>query len=201
MNRHIILLNGPPQCGKDTFALISSTHTYNAYILKFAEPLEQALSTLSGYQRGSEEFQHIREECKDDPILNGYSPRSFMQEYSELFAKKFFGQDVFGKMCAKKVNTILDHVGLGNVVIFVTDCGFQNEVDAFINGITRPCTTHLVRIHRDGCSYRSDTREWVFNNSGLINTETDLYNNGDKNKYEHDVLNFCTANNINGRPE
>lgn len=191
-HREVILLNGPPQAGKDTIAKVMAEvlrrANWTCYFEKFAYPLEKALSEYSGIPMGTSQWQWLRETAKDEPVLaNDLTPRKFMQEQSEL-AKRFWGEDVFGRLCANKVmNRVsenrLTYDRYKPCVVFITDSGFQAEYDAFCHRLSQ-CRDEfhslsmnpvVMQIDRTGKSFEGDTREYV--NSHEINHTFHFFNN------------------------
>lgn len=159
----IVVMNGPPQVGKDTTAKLLGEELQNYTIEKFAFPLEEALSAYSGKPLSSSEFRALREDLKDKPVLkNNLTPRKFMQETSTLI-KKYFGEGVFGQMCAERCRKLTDHH-----YIFITDCGFQKEFDTFIETLQGTmCRVMFLRVCSPGYTFLGDTREWVVPREGI----------------------------------
>lgn len=192
---HIILLNGPPQVGKDTFdKIVEDIIEEQKYVgfermiyrgsFKFAEPLEDALAQWSGFPIKSPEFNQLRNEDKDKQVLhNDLTPRKFMQEFSTLM-KKFWSDYIFGRICGEKVKKYLKDAP-EDMIYIVTDCGFQKEFEAFVNTVlgskfASMTRLHLVRVHRPEHTFDGDTREWIFTDKF---NSIDVFNNGTLTEY------------------
>lgn len=155
--KKIILFNGPPLVGKDTAGDIITSHDLlgkDVAVEKFARPLVEALASYSGLHINSVEFVILREMHKDKPVLaNGtLTPRQFMQDLSTLM-KKYWGDGVFGEMCARVCNK------LSNEYILITDAGFQAEVERFRDLVEGE--VDVVQINRPAYTFADDTREYV----------------------------------------
>ncbi len=160
----ILLLNGPPRSGKDTLgrfvADLLTARGYNAQVFKFATTLKNATHRLYGLQDVSTE---AFDDCKDEPSPRflGVTPRQAYIAVSEKLFKPLHGEEVFGKLLAQDVRRWLacsSDDGRQNVAI-VTDSGFVPEAETLIGAfVGRPT---LVRIHRTGCDFKSDSRNWV----------------------------------------
>mgnify|MGYP005741350535 CR=1 FL=1 len=170
----IIFLNGKPRSGKDTVADIL-IEKYDASRLKMTEPIDaafQALFDLEDY-----EFTRLRENFKDDlghlPSSDGYdsSLREFYIKFSEEFLKPLLGPDVFGRLAGHRMRYLL---GIGTNVV-ISDCGFNEEVQAIINGVPEGTQFYGIRVERDGTEW--DSREPVdFERLGIEAIE--INNNG-----------------------
>lgn len=166
MNKKIILLNGPPHCGKDEAARLMAscmgTHDY-----KMSRPMKHQLFELFGFT--TDKIKWI-EANKDIPIafFNGMTWRQVQIEFSEDFMKPRFGDDIFGKIAVLNVNNIM------HPYITISDSGFRDEAVPIIKSVGNK-NVLLVRIIRPGTSFDGDSRSY-WDQSGLGLTEIEINN-------------------------
>jgi hypothetical protein len=166
----VILLNGPPRCGKDTAAGFIVKHGKNFKEMKMSAPLKRVVGPLFNL---SPDIMKVLEECKDDPahVLFGKSYREVQIAISESLLKPMYGEDVFGKLFLNYARTT------SYVNIVVSDTGFNSEVGPILQAYGSP-NVYLVRIERDGTDFSNDSREWVnpnqFSKSFTIENKYDL---------------------------
>ena len=163
----VVCLNGPPRSGKDTVGeMMKTMSSYDIRVLKFAEPLKLAAHAISSLLHGEEKVESMEfyTDLKDEPNLDffGATPRQAYISLSEDYCKKLFGEDIFGVAMAKKLKKMVQ-LGPPDIVV-ITDCGFQEEVDL----VKDMFDTMVVRIERDGCSYESDSRNYLPNPAWCI---------------------------------
>jgi hypothetical protein len=162
----VLILNGPPGCGKDTIARL---------LCKFAPVLQGEFKEIlylhtamllskigddivgdSGYfGLSAEEVRERNEdrELKDTPWIGGLSVRRWLQITSEMVVKKDRGQDYFGVASADRWHSKgTDHV--------ISDCGFIEEVDAVVDRFGAE-NVYVIRLHREGFSFAVDTRYYI----------------------------------------
>lgn len=175
----IVGINGAPGSGKDTLAH-AIRQQYGAADFKFADPIVAGL--LSAMPHGvfngetyRERFMDARvstelKELPDYVFLGAPSVREMMIQYSEHFIKPVFGADYFGIKAASEVIRQYSQIKRDNrpLVITISDCGFQNEWDAFKDHLlanTRGwfINFHVVQVHRGGYTFDGDSRGLVFN--------------------------------------
>lgn len=156
--KQIILLNGPPRCGKDTIGA-----ALGFPLIKFAAPLRAAANAVFAIKDDSD--YEARKDARD-PLLD-ISIRQFMINMSERFMKPSISDDVFAKVAIKAIED-----AHGTVVI--TDCGFQCEMDVMAQhfGKDNVC---LVRIQRHDCTFNHDSRSYLKGNGCHV---IDLENSG-----------------------
>lgn len=126
---------------------------------------------------------------KDYPCVQffGKTPREVQISLSEDFLKPLHGKEVFGKLLIRRIDFLVDRKITKTVV--VSDCGFREEAMQIVEHFGWPNVV-LWRIHRDGCTFKKDSRNHidlkdlgvacydVFNNKGLNdlrNIVKDLY--------------------------
>lgn len=149
----IILLNGPPRCGKDFAGEILFRH-YEYFPQKFAAELKYRTHCV--YEIPHLEADYF-EDCKEDPCHEflGLTPRQAYIAVSEQYFKPVHGTDIFGKFL---LETLQHYPSVDNHVI--TDSGFVEEAQVLIDHYGADAVT-LVRIHREGCNFSNDSRSYL----------------------------------------
>jgi hypothetical protein len=146
----IILLNGPPSCGKDTIAKIIKKKI-GSKDYKMAKPIKDAFSALFGIQ--GELLHELMEERKDEAFFTAdanITPREVLIKLSEDFMKPLLGNDCFGQVAVNNIGKIAwKH-------LTISDCGFNAEVPPIAKayGCDKVKT---ILIEREGCKW--DSRE------------------------------------------
>jgi hypothetical protein len=140
----ILLLNGPPGCGKDTVVEILKEEGHDFLHVKFAAPLRRAVCGLLDIDE--ENLDQIKRET---PFI-----RELMIGVSEEVVKKVLGINFFAYEVAAKVKES------GKGVVVVSDCGFQHEIEVFISALPKVAKVQLWKVIRYGCSFKNDSRSW-----------------------------------------
>lgn len=155
----VILLNGPPGCGKDTVGRILRDDYFGigvACLMKFADPVKTGTHAL--YQVPPE-FMHVDayEHCKEISHLHffGKTPREAYIEFSEKLVKPVKGKDFFGRVAARRVKEKTAY----EYCIF-TDSGFAEEALPVID-LVGPENVLLINLIRAGCNFSSDSRSYL----------------------------------------
>lgn len=159
----LIVLNGPPRSGKDTIAKMLSDY-HGATILKFTAPMDRAIPAFFGID--PQRWVALREDHKDHPApeFNGLTPREVLISFSEEWAKRLFGRDIFGKLAAEEA---LRH---GSRVVF-SDGGFAREVTALRKKVPE---TFVVQVKRPGQCFENDSRQYLDNPDFVIDNNGSL---------------------------
>ncbi len=141
------------------------SHHYHPYHLKFADPLKTAAHALFGLSgMGAAAFEGRKE--IGIPEFAGYSPREVYIAMSEKLAKPLWGKDFFGKIFVKQIKfyrKMLREVCKDDqreIVVICSDCGFLEEISPAIEAFGVP-NCLLIRIERNGCDFKSDSRAYV----------------------------------------
>ncbi len=180
--KRIVLLNGPPRCGKDTVA--SHLVPYFQFEkMKFAAPLKRMAAALldmdvSAVERHKDaEFNILCKEIESEDVNFGNKTYTYGQKdtlrrllinMSEGFLKPHYGDTFFGRVAYRELAR-----SSANLIIF-TDSGFAPEASTII----RQCGKQnvlLVRLHRESCTFEGDSRSYLPDISG---TNVDVENDG-----------------------
>lgn len=149
----VLLLNGPPQAGKDEAAKAAMRALQKAEApfihAKFSAPIKGAWSGMGiPYTEATKELPH--------PAF-GVSHRQWAIDFSEKFMKPLYGQDIFARLMISHLETF------GNETVVISDCGFQVEFEALLKW-TRLTELWLITLTRRGVGitdFGSDSREFI----------------------------------------
>lgn len=180
----IILLNGPPRCGKDTGAeLIRQSMPSQCLVKKFATPLKIGLASFARMV-GASPKELLDDAVKDTPLpsMFGATPRNFQIAMSENFYKPLFGPSIFGQLFIRDTEEMQGRVPY----IVVSDSGFRVEAVPVVMHFN-PKNVLLIRIHREGCDFTKDSRSYL-DLADLSVTEVDINNNEDLVTYSVSLL-------------
>lgn len=157
--KQIIILNGPPQCGKDKLAdhLVASYPNFKK--AKFADELKKMTHRAYNTIR---QAPNAYEDVKDIPNVDffGLTPRQAYIGFSENFIKKMHGKDFFGLLLAANIQT---RHHKENDVFVISDGGFSEEVEPLIKVFGAKLTT-IVRLSRLGSDFAAsgDSRRYIY---------------------------------------
>lgn len=171
--KKILILSGPPGCGKDTAGNAIAKRT-PVLLEKFSAPLKAAIPAFLGVP-----FEQL-EKQKDEPVGFGKLPsfRQMQIDLSEKWAKQLYGDDIFAYLLADRLHRAHER----DVVI--TDCGFRAELDHLVRQFGME-NVMFVRIYRDGCDYVKDSRSDFCLPKGM--TRFHVINNGGIDSFEKDM--------------
>ncbi|ECH0398430.1 hypothetical protein FPC12_07130 [Salmonella enterica] len=156
----VIILNGPAGCGKDTLARAMVNMGFAKETTSFKNPMFNiALAVLGpdAYHEFLDGYDDRARKEKPEGFLNGLSRRQFMIAISEQFIKPVLGDDYFGKYLAENLPD-------GDEVFVVTDGGFSGEVAPIV---AAGHDVRIVRLHRNGYTFTGDSREYLYDVSGV----------------------------------
>lgn len=170
--RKLIMINGPKRAGKDTLSdafvdmlgevlegesCVNRVDVFSQ--MKLAQPISDALQACFGFDDVL--WTKIREDYKELPFVNGYDTtlRQAMINFSEVYLKKTFGEEIFGVILWNKIVPALTS---GINTILVSDCGFQTEFDYIMSRpLPDDLDVFLINVKREGFTHEGDSREDV----------------------------------------
>jgi hypothetical protein len=184
--KYVVLLNGPPGCGKDTVQQHLVQYLQFSH-MKFAAPIKRMAAALldidvSAIERHKDaEFNILCKEIEvirtsvigyEDAKQYEYGPKDTLRKLlirlSEEYLKPTYGNTFFGRLAVRELKR-----SAYPLVIF-TDSGFYEEAHTVVRNIGRE-NTILIRLHREGCDFGNDSRSYL---RGVAGEERDIENNG-----------------------
>jgi hypothetical protein len=150
--KSLILLNGPPRCGKDTAGAILGEQIEMPWMTeKFSAALKDATHLLYRLAWPCDHY----EDTKDVPTsaFLGLTPRQAYIGVSERYMKPTHGEDVFGRFLAESIQRSTPNIE----TVIITDSGFLAEARHVAALAERVLA---VRIHREGCTFDGDSRSY-----------------------------------------
>lgn len=150
----VIILNGPPGCGKDTLQL-AMHQRYGIERQSMKAPMFEIARAILGpvdFKRFMSDYENRSEKERTQDYLHGESPRTFMIWISEQVIKPKFGNQHFGKLASDALKTER------STAIF-SDGGFPDEARRLVND---GYNVKLVRLHREGYTFDGDSRNYIF---------------------------------------
>lgn len=168
MNK-IIILNGPPRCGKDTaYNFLKKSWPTVFDKIKFATPLKDACHMLVGAETFHEDdFELTKDEPTD--FFFGASPREFYIDIAE-YVKRRYTQEFFGYVFLRRFRW-KGYEHTGNIYV-ISDCGFKEELLPLKQFFGEE-NMALIRIHREGKGFEGDSRGYI---SDIVHREYDVIN-------------------------
>jgi hypothetical protein len=153
--RRVIILNGPPNVGKDTLAVIMQRILgKSTKLASMKDPMFKIGMALTGMTEVEWFNRYNDRNMKEVPqeYLAGLSFREFMIHISEKMVKPLFGPHHFGVLASRAVSDT-------GTTLF-TDGGFNEELEVIASRNPRH-KINVVRLYRDGCSFEGDSREYL----------------------------------------
>lgn len=162
--RKIIVLNGPPGCGKDTaaqymlsFIRRNATHMAPMHF-KFSEPLKRAVHSLYCAFHNwdfydSKDGAHQKNLASGD--FMGLSPREAYIAMSEHYLKVMHGPEALGFLLRKR---IIRH-NASNVFV-ISDSGFVDELEPIVKLVGQR-NLLVVEIHAANKTFEGDSRGYI----------------------------------------
>ncbi len=176
----IILVNGPPYSGKDTFAgIVKKYYSSVASHRKFSAPLKKGLTEM--FRLTQHEVDRLEADKETpSPLLGGMSWRQAQIWLSEEVMKPRFGADILGRLLCKGV----DGIDPRRRLVVVSDSGSITEAQV-VRERHGDHSVHVVELHKTGCSFKGDSRSYWSDASWNRHV---LHNDGTLADYEAKVL-------------
>ena len=155
----IIILNGPPHCGKDTIGALLRDQ-YPCTTTSFKHDLYRATADWFLVDVGWLKDVATNRELKDKvhyPSLGGRTPRQALIFISEEVIKPKHGKDFFGQEAVRRINKVANL--LLPTVVF-TDGGFEDEVWP----LHKAFDVTIVHLMGRG-TFEHDSRDYIMNSN------------------------------------
>lgn len=171
---NVIILNGPPGCGKDTLANQLTKAIDGSISSRFKNVLYRRMA-----EKHNLELDYVIAMCNDrdlkditSELFDGLSPRQELINISENEIKVQFGQE---GVAAKTLMDMLDIEDYGRKTFVFSDGGFAAEVKLLKRVLKRYGLLNfiLVRIVKDGCTFEGDSRNFIDNPDIIITNNDD----------------------------
>ena len=150
--KKVIILNGPPNCGKDAIAEYLAGKYPTVRKKSFKERLTALTQMIHNVSPEWWEENYTRE-LKEKPSerLLGLTPREALIKVSETVIKPNYGKDYFGKAAAESLEE--------GINVF-SDGGFTEEIIPLTDEVGSD-NIMIVRITRPNCSFDGDSRNYL----------------------------------------
>ena len=180
MSNKVIFVNGPKRSGKDTATLFAVKH-FGARHYKMAWPMKSAVAAMFGLSH-EEERHYFETDAKDAPQARffGKSPRQVLIDYSERWAKQLFGDDIFGELAVRFIQSPTEAP-----FTIISDSGFRGEA-ARVVGWLGAARCMMIQLSRPGCTFEGDSRSYV-DLTDLGVTTVELHNSHTRDIFEKQV--------------
>lgn len=159
MGKNVIILNGPPDSGKDRAAeylcqkINQTANLPTAYHNRFKDKLFEL--TTSIFNIDEETFFGLYDNRKTKevptPLLYDKSPRGSLIFVSETMIKPNFDKEYFGR-CANQ--------NLKDGINVFSDGGFVDEINPIYENVGKD-NLLIVRLHRPGRDFSKDSRDYI----------------------------------------
>lgn len=184
----LILLNGPPRCGKDTAAQLLRNHYKPRYTTrweKFSRPHKEAFAAMAR-ENIDFEFNVAHYELRKAETIPwlGVSYRQWQIDFSEKFMKPLYGETIFARMLLERIR---NRAGEAGYLCVVSDCGFQIEVDT-VAAAWNPADLMVITVMRDGCTFAGDSRQYVKPTNNSESLWKIAYNNRSIDDFKTELL-------------
>lgn len=190
----VILLNGPPNSGKDASALLLKELFGEGEHRAFKDVLYEEtakyfnvdlnwLTSMATDRTTKESPTRSLFDRSLNPLVRfalflfsyirpvGFSPRQALIHVSENIIKPRFGDTYFGHKLLDAIQTS------GSDLTYVSDSGFIKEIHPLVEA---GLEVYVLRLKREGCTYNGDSRRYLTDEelSALGVRVIDIDNNG-----------------------
>jgi hypothetical protein len=161
--RHVILLNGPKESGKDTIAEYFSKNMKFKHDM-FKRSLYEIAAIVAGVSYEVMFDRATNRDAKDsgNPLFRiagePVTPRQWLIHVSENVVKPLCGKSYFGDTLLERILKTGE-----NDVILVSDSGFEEEALALLDKEIENLCVSVIRIHRPGYTFEGDSRKYLTN--------------------------------------
>ena len=166
----IILLNAPPQSGKDTLANILKSRYPVMKDSSFKNPMFYLFCHTVGMDYHTFMDLYNTQGWKDTPqeFLGGKTPRALMIHISEGFIKPFFGDEYYGQQVFEQIH-FFENSREDEFSWVIPDSGFDSESAVLIKHY--PERVVCIQFTRDGKTFAGDSRGYVTNVPNTVKLE------------------------------
>ena len=175
----IIILSGPPKCGKDTaYKVIKKCLGTTIGHYRFGQPMKDFFHSVLKIRPQTYDMMMAGGKDNNQPDLNGHTPREVQIRLFLDFLRPMFGDDILGKIAIETLNQ-------KPFARFVLDSGTHAELEPVINKFGKN-EFYALKITRPDCSYEGDSRTDInFGSLGIRHATID--NKYDLELYETQV--------------
>lgn len=175
-----VILNGPPNCGKDTLADLLVNYGFHKHEMKARLYLDTAnlfkvdLTLLKNRATS----RHFKDEPWEELVLNDrtMTPRQALIHTSEDVIKPTHGDSYFGEAAAQKCIS-----SISSLAVF-SDGGFEAEIEPLLGQYRNVI---IFRLHRSDCSFEGDSRSYLM---GFLTTFDIYLEIGEPNKAVKEII-------------
>lgn len=148
----IILLNGPPRCGKDTAAAFIERKLLNVAHYKLSKPLKEGVRTMLGMTYSDMMYLEEKKDTATD-ALGGMTYRQLQIDFFK-FMQERFGEAILGKIALRSMDNLIF------TTCVISDTGRHQEVIPLINKFGKN-SIGLIELTRPGCDFDGDIRNYI----------------------------------------
>ena len=158
----VVILNGPPYCGKNYLA-DGVKHKLSERFYVIERQFKDGLFALVKEKYNQEIYEEFvnnqdNHEWKAAPqdYLNGRTPREELIHISEVETKPIHGKNYF----ARKLIDSFSEEDLSKDICLISDGGFKEEIQKLLDAKEIQHVL-LVHVHSKNCSFKGDSRDYV----------------------------------------
>ena len=177
--KKLLLINGPPRSGKDTFFRFVCRQIQSCAEYKMARPLRDIFGAL--FCMNWIEQDIILEEKKDEVIQEfSMTPREILIMISEEWIKPAFGDHFLGVIGKARIRKMKEDV------IVITDSGFDYEIEPLVDEFGYD-NVYLVQLSRPDSTFENDSRSYIKTDTVKPTNIAIINNNGDLAEYKNKI--------------
>jgi len=154
MNRKIVVLNCPPQSGKDTIA--EEFINRNGYtMMSFKFTLINIALVISKIPKEEWDERYAVDKNLPWDKLGGLSQRNYLIKIGEEWVKPVHGKTYFGECVRTDITRLSNHDKF-----ILPDGGFIEEIKPLYEAFG-PTSLLILQWGRKNCSFDNDSRDWI----------------------------------------